>query len=153
MGEDLGVAPGRESVATSGELRTEQIVVEDLTVLRSPDAAALVRERLMPVGDVDDAQAPRADCGTVGQIGAAIVRPPVDHRVSHCVQRELRHGKAPGPPIVNAPAIPHMDSAYWRRRAELPAVGTVRHLVKRLVTCAYPHWERSATGFRAIIRP
>jgi hypothetical protein len=58
----------------------------ELAVLRRPHGAVLVRERLMPLDDVDDAQPPDADRDPRSRVGADVVGPSMPDHVRHPVE-------------------------------------------------------------------
>ena len=70
-------------VAGGFELATDLGVVVDLAVERDPDAAVLVRERLMATGEIDDAQAPMAEHGALVGLKACAVRATVADHGTH----------------------------------------------------------------------
>jgi hypothetical protein len=90
--EDLGVAAAAEHVAAIPQPLAQRGVVVDLTVLRRPDATALVRERLVAALDVDDREAPGAERAAVGRDEARVVGPAVLHDVGHRPQDVLGQG-------------------------------------------------------------
>ena len=55
MGQNLGVAPAAKRVAGLLEPDSDRFVVVELAVLDCPDRPALIRERLVTPGNVDDA--------------------------------------------------------------------------------------------------
>src|SRR5664280_119341 len=65
--DHLGVAVAREAVTLGRELRPQLAVVVDLAVLRDPDAAVLVRQRLVARLQIDDRKAPRRDTDAAAQ--------------------------------------------------------------------------------------
>jgi hypothetical protein len=54
VGEDLGVAAGREPVPAATELVPDRFVVVELAVLDRGDGSVLAEDRLMAAADVDD---------------------------------------------------------------------------------------------------
>ena len=68
----------------------EPLVLVELAVLRRPDAAVLVRERLMPVHDVDDAEPTDADRDPRGDMGSDVVRPAMPDDLGHPVEHVKR---------------------------------------------------------------
>ena len=87
--QDLGVGPGRQGVAALAQQLLQARVVVDLAVQRRPDRPVLVRERLVPVLDVDHAEAAgaEADAGGGVAVDAFVVGPAVDHRRVHRPRR------------------------------------------------------------------
>src|SRR6185312_12959494 len=73
--EHLGVAARAEGVAVCPQAVAERVVVVELAVLHGPHGPVLVGERLVAAGDVDDAQAPRAERDPRSLVRAAVVRP------------------------------------------------------------------------------
>src|SRR5205085_1724228 len=57
----LGVAVGSEHMAAPFERAAQLAVVVDLAVEHDPDRAVFVRDGLLSVAEVDDAQPPHAD--------------------------------------------------------------------------------------------
>ena len=87
VGENLRVAPGREDVAVALEPTSNRLVVVELAVLRGDDVATFVRERLVTVDDVDDAQPPHADRDSIVDVIAGVVGTSMPHRRGHRAQR------------------------------------------------------------------
>ena len=59
MSPELGVAPRRQPVASRQQFGLQLGILEDLAVLRDPDRAVLVADRLPSARQVDDRQPPR----------------------------------------------------------------------------------------------
>ena len=95
MRDHFGVAGRRQSPSRPQQLIPELDVVVDLAVLHHGDGAAVDRDRLMTAGDVDDAQARRAQRGgTVGE-HAAIVGAAMAQRRHHA-REPIRIGPVTG---------------------------------------------------------
>ena len=62
-----------------------------LAVLDRPDALVFVREGLMPLSDVDDAEPTDAERDPRCGVGADVVGPAVAHDVGHVLQHLLGH--------------------------------------------------------------
>ena len=90
VGEDFGVAVRREAMAERGELVLELRVVEDLAVLHHPVATALVGQRLIATGEIDDGE-PRIDHPELAvEIESRPVRPTVPQLAGHRAQQLAR---------------------------------------------------------------
>src|SRR6476620_868851 len=63
------------------------VVVVELAVLRSDDGATFVREWLVTVDDVDDAQPPHANGYAVRDVIAGVIRTSMPQRRRHRAQR------------------------------------------------------------------
>src|SRR5262249_6682565 len=74
VGDHLGVARRRESVAEAPQFRLQLDVVVDLAVLHDPVPAVLVGERLIPVDEVDDGESSRRHSETPVQVETGPVR-------------------------------------------------------------------------------
>ena len=83
MREDLRVAARAERVAGVLQVLTDVDVVVELAVLDRPDRSALVRDRLMPALDVDDAESANTERNAVLQVYAAVVRASMRHDIGH----------------------------------------------------------------------
>ncbi len=83
MHDRLGVRPGPIAVPRGFEHRPHGSVVVDLAVVRDPDAAVLVRQRLMPAGKVHDAEAAMGQRGLIVSVQAGAVRAAIRDDVAH----------------------------------------------------------------------
>src|SRR5438094_3945856 len=81
--DHFGVARGREAASGAPQLVAQLDVVVDLAVLHHRDGAAVDRDRLMPAGDVDDAQPRGRECRRWIDKCAAIVGAAVAQRGDH----------------------------------------------------------------------
>jgi hypothetical protein len=81
--DDLGVAAGGKGVAAEDELVPQLDVVEDLAVERNPQGAALVGQRLLPHGQVDDREPRVRESGTSVAIEPELVRAAVAQGARH----------------------------------------------------------------------
>ena len=88
--DHLGIATRREAVSVFEETCAQLEMVVELAVLSRPDRGVLVRERLVAGGHVDNAQAPGTDHDAEVRVNAAIIRPPMRHRVRHRLNVEVR---------------------------------------------------------------
>jgi hypothetical protein len=70
-------------VAFGLQLVAQESVVVNLSVEDDPDGSVLVAERLVPGGEVDNAEAPHADADSTIRVNAFVIRPAVDHRAAH----------------------------------------------------------------------
>ena len=75
MDDDFGVGMGSEPVAAAFELGAQRRKVVDLAVEDDPHRAVLVRQRLLPRGDVDDAQPAVAEPDAVAEEEAVGIGP------------------------------------------------------------------------------
>src|SRR5579862_788525 len=103
-------------------MRAERHKIVDLPVEYSPEGLALVRERLMPPPDVDDAQAACAEAYSAARLEKEpfVVRSAVEHGRVH----RLQHATIGG---LSRPA----DTAHVRRaplRAQCRAPRPARYL-------------------------
>src|SRR5216110_1781309 len=82
MDDGFGVGPGPIAVPLRFELGTEVCMVVDFAVEGHPYARSLVRHRLMPAGDVHDAETAMGECGVLIGVEARVVRTTVRHHVA-----------------------------------------------------------------------
>jgi hypothetical protein len=131
MGEHFSVAVRREPMAEGPKLVLKLRVVEDLAVLHHPIAAALVRQRLIAGGEVDDRE-PRVDHPemTVG-VKAGPVRATMTQLARHGAEqlarsvlpwptidsRHTAHASIPPSPHVGCPRVRQMPAASGMPRA------------------------------------
>ena len=124
--DDLGVAAAREHVALGRQSLADRLVVVQLAVLRRPDRAVLVGERLMPSFDVDDAQPSHADRDARGDVGADVVGAAVPDDVGHALEGVGEITSAGSPLQLHDPTDPahpiHYTDAVARNH---PARGSV----------------------------
>src|SRR5207247_4388496 len=92
MDEDLSVCVGPKAVAQGDQLTAELAVVIDLAVVCHPHALVLVRHRLRPGNEIDDAQTtvPQPRRATADEAEAGAVRPAMTERVGQTLEA-LRH--------------------------------------------------------------
>ena len=105
--EDLGVALRAERVAPGLEPAPEGGEVVDLAVEDGPDRAVLVRERLMPAGQVDDRQPAEPERGVVVAVGPGVVRARGGRSGPSSPPGRSSASAAPGS-VQAAPQMPHM---------------------------------------------
>ena len=86
MRDDLRVTTACECVPVGHETPTDRLVLVQLAVLSSPDRSVLVRKGLVPLADVDDAQASDADCDPRGYVGPSVVGATVSHDLGHALE-------------------------------------------------------------------
>ena len=100
----------------SNEIAVELRVVVDFAVQHHPQAAVFVRKRLMPAGDVDDAQAAESQANSRADEDAFIVRAAMDDGFRHAVH-ELFGDLASLVEFKNAANAAHGVSSirYWLR--------------------------------------
>jgi hypothetical protein len=96
--DHLGVGMGAEPVARALQLRAQVREVVDLAVERHPDAAVLVRQRLLTRGDVDDAQPAMREADALAHVVPVGVGAPVRDGVRHrrqqlTIDRRLCRGR------------------------------------------------------------
>ena len=90
--EDLGVGAGAELVPAPPELLPQLLVVVDLAVEDHLQVAVFVRDRLVPAGEVDDAEPTHAEPEATFDEGAPVVGPPMPDGVAHPPDLRLGHG-------------------------------------------------------------
>src|SRR5262249_19846723 len=83
MQQHLGIAGGREPMPFCNEHLAQLDVVEDLAVVGDPEALVFSRHGLLPVGDVDDAQARVTQADFAVDQNTAIVGSAVAERPDH----------------------------------------------------------------------
>jgi hypothetical protein len=83
MDQRLGIGAGAEPVPLGHQRRAELLVIVDLAVEDQQDAAVLVAHRLMPAGDVHDAEAAHPQAHVAFHEAAPVVRPAVRDGVAH----------------------------------------------------------------------
>ncbi len=111
MDQHLGVGPGPEPMPLPLQLLVQTLVVVDLPVQDDDDAPVLVGERLVPAGEVDDAEATHAEAHAALGERAPVIRTAVLDRIAHA--DDLRLGDRRG-------ADPADDAAHLRRPASCP---------------------------------
>ena len=83
MNQSFGVAVSAELMSLGDQILAQFLVVVDLAIEDHPDAAILVRDRLMTGAEIDDAEPAHPDAaGTVG-VDTFIVGPAVADEVAH----------------------------------------------------------------------
>src|SRR5438132_1513831 len=93
--ENFRVRRGAEPVAAALQLVAELAEVVDFPVLHDPDGAVLIRDRLSPRLQVDDAEAADAERDGLVHVEAFVIRAAVTERVRHSPQgRSAVHGSA-----------------------------------------------------------
>src|SRR5262249_1882999 len=83
MNDGLGVARGSKHVPAPGELSSELGIVVDLAVEDDPHRAVFVRDGLVSVREVDDAQPAHAERDAPAEMNALVVRPTMRHPAAH----------------------------------------------------------------------
>src|SRR5258708_1563018 len=73
MNDGFGIAIGAIAVAALLQFLAQFGVIVDFAVEDNPNCAVFVAERLVPAGDINDAQTAHADCGWPVGINAFIV--------------------------------------------------------------------------------
>src|SRR5262245_59216820 len=81
--DGFGVTRRPQLVASGFEQIAQLLVVVDLAVEHDPNGSVFVRNRLVAVVQIDDAEAPHAEGNAVGQVDAFVVWSAVDHGVAH----------------------------------------------------------------------
>src|SRR5205807_1590955 len=98
-----GVAARAKVMSFAKQRLSQGGVVIELAIENDADVAVLIRHRLMPAGDVDDAQTTDAERDTVGHIASAIVRTAMCQRVGHGPDdRQVTRADNAGYPAHNA---------------------------------------------------
>ena len=108
MGQDYGIAAGRQEVAVAPQFVAEPCMVVELAVLYCNDGSIFVHHGLMAAGDVDDAQSTNAECYAVGCERPPVIRTTVGHRIRHQVEVLGRDGRRPVGRRLTTPRIPHI---------------------------------------------
>ena len=106
MDPQLGVASGRQPVAARQQLLLELGIFEELAVLRDPDRAVLVADRLPAAGEVDDREPPRP-MATPGSRWICSSSGP-RWAIAPVIASSRAAGNSRRPFRSIAPAIPHM---------------------------------------------
>src|SRR5262249_25942687 len=106
MHDDFAVALRAERVTAGLQSASELDVVVDLPVHDEDDRSVLIRQRLVPAGDIDDRQAAESECDPIIDVEPVIIRSAVDHGRSHAL-----HSGAIG--SAEHPS----DAAHWCVRA------------------------------------
>jgi hypothetical protein len=78
-----------EAMAAAFELGAEFWKVVNLAVVDDPCAAVFVEDRLMPTGEVDDAEAAHAETRAVGDVESLIVGTAVHDLLAHVVHESF----------------------------------------------------------------
>ena len=79
----FGIAMGGELMTAIEQVFSQLGVFVEFALEGGPDVAGFVRHRLTPAGDVDDCQAPRAECHAGFDVQVLIIRTAVSDRASH----------------------------------------------------------------------
>ena len=96
----LGVSRGPQTVTFRLQLSAQLWKVENLAVKHRPHVAALVAERLMAVGQVDDAQPAHAHRDPRSNVRTVLVGATVDDHIGH----RFQHHRLERRPIGRAPS-------------------------------------------------
>src|SRR5580700_10985330 len=83
VNDGLGIALGSITMAARDQSLAQRTVVIDFTVENYPDRTIFVAERLMSVGDVDDAEAAHAEADIALRENAVIVWTAMGHHIAH----------------------------------------------------------------------
>jgi hypothetical protein len=94
MDEHLGVPVRPERVAGTLEVAAQLLVVVDLAVLDDRARAVLVRDRLVAGLEVDDREPSRREADPAVHVDAGRVRPAMDERRAHGLERRAIHRTA-----------------------------------------------------------
>ena len=97
MDDRLGVAGRPECVAGTLELPAQLLVVVDLAVEDDADRAIFVEHRLLPAGQIDDAEAAHAERHAIRDVDALFIGPAMHHHPAHRANVLLDAG-TPVPP-------------------------------------------------------
>src|SRR4051812_28952953 len=92
MRDDLRIAVGDESMSARPELVSALDVIEKLTVEHYRDAAVLIEDRLLAVGQPDNTQSPRSQTEPGPNQKAFLVRAAVQQCPRHSLNASLGHG-------------------------------------------------------------
>src|SRR5687767_4593735 len=146
VNDRFGVGPGPVGVPGGLQLFPDCLVVVDLAVEHDPDRAVLVRERLMPGGEIDDAQPSMAERGTMVGVEPRVIRSAMREHVPHRsgtslvrpIERVSRNDACYSAHIKSLSAIScQLSAKKWWPRVSLPHVETT------------PTIRRSTAGTRA----
>ena len=86
----LSIAVGRKTVATPLQIWTKFRVVVNFTVKHNPDATVLVAHRLVPAGQVYNAQSSEAQRQRTGEESSSIIRSAMTQNPRHGFQLFIR---------------------------------------------------------------
>ena len=90
----LAVRAGGEAMPLPDELCAQLAVVVDLAVGDQPDRSVLVRQRLVPTGEVDDRQSAHAQRHGTVDVAPLVVGAAVDRAARHPVESRRHRGRA-----------------------------------------------------------
>ena len=108
MDDDLAVAMGPEDMTLGFKLRPPLREIEQLAITDDDDTFVLVEDRLMPVAQADNAEAPIGDPDARGDEEAVIIRPTMMKRIRHTLEHRL---------IGTLPSFQVQHSGYAAHRA------------------------------------
>jgi len=112
--DDLGVGVGSEDVPPGEEVLLEVGEIENLAVVDDPDRPVLIGDRLLARFEVDDAQPAHAQGGPAVEVGAVVVRAPMDDGLGHRPEEGRRVGAQA--PAVHEPADPAHPAHFTLKR-------------------------------------
>src|SRR6185437_620070 len=113
MNDDLGIAMGTETMPLSRELGHEFAGIINLAIEGDGNRAVLVEQRLLPMRDIDDGEAPVAESDAGGDMKTAAVGAAMRDAVGHAAE-ERPVDRAP-PPYVHDPGNPaHRSNPSYR---------------------------------------
>src|SRR5579864_7212354 len=95
MHDRLGIRISRESMTLLQKFVPKFGVVIDFAIQHDPDAAVLIRYRLMPTSHVDDTEPPKSQLNAVTEINPLIIRATMKHRGTHLAQVRLGDDRDP----------------------------------------------------------
>src|SRR5882757_4366555 len=92
MGDDLGVAVCDELVSARPELLSSLDVIKQFAVENYGDAAVFVEDRLLPIGQADNAQPACSESQSGTNQKAFFVRAAMQQRPGHSLNTPFGHG-------------------------------------------------------------
>ncbi len=92
--QGLAIRAGAQVVALRSQVARELAVVVDLAVGDQPQRAVLVRQRLVPAGEIDDRQPPHPDRQRAVGVDALVVGPAMARDPAHARDDLRRHRRA-----------------------------------------------------------
>ena len=96
MNDDFGIGLGVEAMAALFQFRAKFGKIVDLAVVNDPRAAVFVENGLVPARQIDDAETPHTQPGTIRDIDAFVVRSPMDDSIAHLAHQGFGDVALPG---------------------------------------------------------
>src|SRR4051794_22314845 len=92
MRNDLGIAVGNEAMSPRAQLVPALDVIKQLAVENNSDVAIFVKDRLLAIGQTDNAQPARSQTEPRPNKKAFLVRAAMEQRAGHSLHAPLRNG-------------------------------------------------------------